>query len=124
MVQGGGFDVDLKQKDSGRTVVNESKIVFIMIGARLQWRAPATPTLRQPVFINQRNNPRLDWTPFKPGYTVFGEVISGMRIVDFMASTPTGNAMGSTDKERCRRKTYRWTQSYFFASRAYPNDNS
>ena len=32
-------------------------------------------------FINQRNNLRLDWT-LKPGYTVFGEVISGMRIVD------------------------------------------
>ena len=29
---------------------------------------------------------------------VFGEVISGMRIVDFMASTPTGNAMGMSDK--------------------------
>ena len=25
MVQGGGFDVDLKERDSGRTVVNESK---------------------------------------------------------------------------------------------------
>ena len=99
MVQGGGFDVDLKQKDSGRAVVNESKNRLHNDRGTLAMARTSDPdSAGSQFFINQRNNPRLDWTPFKPGYTVFGEVISGMRIVDFMASTPTGNAMGSTDK--------------------------
>ena len=99
MVQGGGFDVDLKQKDSGRTVVNESKNRLHNDRGTLAMARTSDPdSAGSQFFINQRNNPRLDWTPFKPGYTVFGEVISGMRIVDFMASTPTGNAMGSTDE--------------------------
>ena len=99
MVQGGGFDVDLRQKDSGRTVVNESKNRLHNDRGTLAMARTSDPdSAGSQFFINQRNNPRLDWTPFKPGYTVFGEVISGMRIVDFMASTPTGNSTGSTDK--------------------------
>lgn len=99
MVQGGGFDVDLKQKDSGRTVVNESKNrLHNDRGTVAMARTSDPDSAGSQFFINQRNNPRLDWTPFTPGYTVFGEVISGMRVVDFMASTPTGNGMGSTDK--------------------------
>lgn len=99
MVQGGGFDVDLKQKDSGRTVANESKNRLHNERGTLAMARTSDPdSAGSQFFINQRNNPRLDWTPFNPGYTVFGEVISGMRVVDFMASSPTGNAMGSTDK--------------------------
>ena len=48
-------------------------------------------------FINQRSNLRLDWAPGKPGYTVFGEVILGMDIVDFIATAPTGRKNGMGD---------------------------
>jgi cyclophilin family peptidyl-prolyl cis-trans isomerase len=48
-------------------------------------------------FINQRSNLRLDWSPGQEGYTVFGEVIQGMDIVDFIATAPTGNAGGMND---------------------------
>ena len=99
MVQGGGFDIDLKQKNTERKVINESKNrVHNDRGTVAMARTSDTDSAGSQYFINQRNNPRLDWTPFKPGYTVFGEVITGMRIVDFMASTPTGNAVGTTDK--------------------------
>jgi cyclophilin family peptidyl-prolyl cis-trans isomerase len=99
MVQGGGFDVDLKQKNTERKVINESKNrVHNDRGTLAMARTSDPDSAGSQFFINQRNNPRLDWTPFKPGYTVFGEVITGMRIVDFMASTPTGNAVGTTDK--------------------------
>jgi cyclophilin family peptidyl-prolyl cis-trans isomerase len=99
MVQGGGFDVDLKQKKTERKVINESKNrVHNDRGTLAMARTSDPDSAGSQFFINQRNNPRLDWTPFKPGYTVFGEVISGMRIVDWMASTPTGNAVGKTDK--------------------------
>ena len=99
MVQGGGFDVDLKQKKTDRKVINESKNRLHNDRGTLAMARTSDPdSAGSQFFINQRNNPRLDWTPFKPGYTVFGEVITGMRIVDFMASTPTGNAVGKTDK--------------------------
>ena len=99
MVQGGGFDVDLKQKKTERKVINESKNrLHNDRGTLAMARTNDPDSAGSQFFINQRNNPRLDWTPFKPGYTVFGEVITGMRIVDFMASTPTGNAVGKTDK--------------------------
>ena len=99
MVQGGGFDVDLKQKKTERKVINESKNrVHNDRGTLAMARTSDPDSAGSQFFINQRNNPRLDWTPFKPGYTVFGEVITGMHIVDFMASTPTGNAVGKTDE--------------------------
>ena len=99
MVQGGGFDVDLEQKKTERKVINESKNRLHNDRGTLAMARTSDPdSAGSQFFINQRNNPRLDWTPFKPGYTVFGEVITGMRIVDFMASTPTGNAVGKTDK--------------------------
>ena len=99
MVQGGGFGVDLKQKKTERKVINESKNrVHNDRGTLAMARTNDPDSAGSQFFINQRNNPRLDWTPFKPGYTVFGEVITGMRIADFMASTPTGNAVGKTDK--------------------------
>ena len=99
MVQGGGFDVELKQKKTERKVINESKNRLHNDRGTLAMARTSDPdSAGSQFFINQRNNPRLDWTPFKPGYTVFGEVITGMRIVDFMASTPTGNAVGKTDK--------------------------
>ncbi len=99
MVQGGGFDVDLKQKKTERKVINESKNrVHNNRGTLAMARTSDPDSASSQFFINQRNNPRLDWTPFKPGYTVFGEVLTGIRIVDFMASTPTGNAVGKTDK--------------------------
>lgn len=99
MVQGGGFDIDLEQKQTERRVINESKNrVHNDRGTLAMARTSDPDSAGSQFFINQRNNPRLDWTPFKPGYTVFGEVITGMRIVDFMASTPTGDAVGKTDK--------------------------
>ncbi len=99
MVQGGGFDVDLKQKKTERKVINESKNrVHNDRGTLAMARTSDPDSASSQFFINHRNNPRLDWTPFKPGYTVFGEVLTGIRIVDFMASTPTGNAVGKTDK--------------------------
>ena len=99
MVQGGGFDIDLKQKQTERKVINESKNRMHNDRGTLAMARTSDPdSAGSQFFINQRNNPRLDWTPFKPGYTVFGEVITGMRIVDFMAATPTGNAVGKTDR--------------------------
>jgi len=40
-------------------------------------------------YINHRDNPFLDAKNTKWGYTVFGQVISGMNVVDDIANTET-----------------------------------
>ena len=49
-------------------------------------------------FINQRSNLRLDWTPGNEGYTVFGEVLEGMQVVDIIALSDTSQAQAMTTR--------------------------
>ena len=49
-------------------------------------------------FINQRSNLRLDWSGGKDGYTVFGEVVDGMQVVDIISLTDTGSAQAQTTR--------------------------
>ena len=96
MIQGGGFDVDLKQKEAKETVVNESKNrLHNTRGTIAMARLSDPDSASAQFFINHKDNERLDWSPFKPGYTVFGKVLTGMPVVDFIASTPTGTAVAT-----------------------------
>ena len=99
MIQGGGFDVDLKQKVAEQKVVNESKNrLHNTRGTIAMARLSDPDSASAQFFINHKDNERLDWTPFKPGYTVFGKVVTGMRVVDYIASTPTGDAIATLEK--------------------------
>jgi len=96
MIQGGGFDADLKQKIAEQKVVNESKNrLHNTRGTIAMARLSDPDSASAQFFINHKDNERLDWTPFKPGYTVFGKVVTGMRVVDYIASTPTGDAIAT-----------------------------
>ena len=93
MIQGGGFTAEMVEKDSGDPIVNESKNRLHNTRGTLAMARTTDPdSATSQFFINQRSNLSLDWTPQNPGYTVFGEVIQGMDIVDFIATAPTGNA--------------------------------
>ena len=93
MVQGGGFLPDMTEKDKGDPVANESQNrVHNTRGTLAMARTNDPDSATSQFFINQRNNLQLDWAPGREGYTVFGEVILGMDIVDFMATAPTGNS--------------------------------
>jgi len=99
MIQGGGFDVDLKQKIAEQKVVNESKNrLHNTRGTIAMARLSDPDSASAQFFINHKDNERLDWTPFKPGYTVVGKVVTGMRVVDYIASTPTGDAIATLEK--------------------------
>jgi len=94
MIQGGGFDADLKQREAEQTVVNESKNrLHNTRGTIAMARLSDPDSASAQFFINHKDNERLDWSPFKPGYTVFGKVLTGMSVVDFIASTPTAKAI-------------------------------
>ena len=91
MIQGGGFTPDMVEKATRDPIVNESKNrVHNTRGTIAMARTSDPDSATSQFFINQRSNLRLDWTPGREGYTAFGEVTSGMEIVDFIATAPTG----------------------------------
>ena len=80
MIQGGGFDAELKEKPTRDPIVNESKNKLHNTRGTLAMARTSDPdSAAAQFFINQRSNLRLDWSGGKDGYTVFGEVIDGMQ---------------------------------------------
>jgi len=89
MIQGGGFLPDMSKKETRDPIINESKNkIHNTRGTIAMARTNHPNSATSQFFINQSTNLRLDWTPTSPGYTVFGEVISGLDVVDFIASSP------------------------------------
>ena len=94
MVQGGGHDETMAEKPTRDPIPNEannglSNARGTIAMARTQNPHSATAQF----FINHGNNARLDFsseTMFGWGYAVFGEVVSGMDVVDKIAELPTG----------------------------------
>ena len=98
MIQGGGFLPDMTEKATRDPVANESKNrLHNTRGTIAMARTNDPDSATAQFFINQRNNLQLDWAPGRDGYTVFGEVILGMDIVDFIATAPTGQVGGFGD---------------------------
>ncbi len=92
MIQGGGFTPDMVEKPTRDPVRNESRNrVHNTRGTIAMARTSDPDSASAQFFINQRSNLRLDWVPGREGYTVFGEVIEGMDVVDFIATAPTAN---------------------------------
>lgn len=89
MIQGGGMTVDMVEKPTRDPIVNESQNRLHNIRGTIAMARTSDPdSATAQFFINQRTNLRLDWQPGAAGYTVFGEVLDGMDVVDFIASSP------------------------------------
>lgn len=99
MVQGGGFSEDMVEKETGEPIVNESiNKLHNIRGTVAMARTNDPDSATAQFFINQRSNLRLDWSPGKPGYAVFGEVVEGISVVDFIATAETGRAVFKTSQ--------------------------
>ena len=97
MIQGGGFDTELKEKPTRDPIVNESKNKLHNTRGTLAMARTSDPdSAAAQFFINQRSNLRLDWSGGKDGYTVFGEVIDGIDVVDIISLTDVGRAHAQT----------------------------
>ena len=97
MIQGGGYGPDMQEKATREPVANESDNGLHNLRGTLAMARTSNPdSATSQFFINQRSNERLDGANGRPGYTVFGEVIQGMDIVDFIATAPTGR-VGNLD---------------------------
>ena len=98
MIQGGGFTERMEEKPTRDPIKNEARNrLHNERGTIAMARTNDPDSATSQFFINVRNNFRLDWAPGNPGYTVFGEVIDGMFVVDSIAVEPTGNFMGHAD---------------------------
>jgi cyclophilin family peptidyl-prolyl cis-trans isomerase len=100
MIQGGGFDKDMRQKPTRDPVPNEAAIGMKAglkndVGTIAMARTPDPHSASAQFFINLKSNEFLNYrepTPQGYGYTVFGKVVSGMDVVEQIAKSPTGNA--------------------------------
>ncbi|MGE5027329.1 MAG: peptidylprolyl isomerase [Betaproteobacteria bacterium] len=94
MIQGGGFDTSLKEKETFYPIRNEANN-----GLKNETYTIAMARTNDPhsaaaqFFINVRDNPFLDYTVPKMqgwGYAVFGKVVKGQETVMKIAKVKTG----------------------------------
>jgi peptidyl-prolyl cis-trans isomerase A (cyclophilin A) len=91
VVQGGGYDKSLKAIDTCNSIFNESgnglKNTRGTI-AMARYEDPHSATSQ--FYFNLNENPSLDPNSKNWGYTVFGEVIQGLEVLDKISELATG----------------------------------
>ncbi len=99
VVQGGGYTPDLQPRTARAPIKNEgAKARRNRKGTLAMARGDDPDSATSHFFINVGNNPSLDHqSAANPGYCVFGQVVSGMDVVQKIAKTPTGVKKGLPD---------------------------
>lgn len=95
MIQGGGFDKDLKEKATGKPIKNEAgNGLKNEVGTLAMARTNEVDSATAQFYINVADNSFLDHrdnTPMGFGYAVFGKVTKGMPVVNKIKSVKTGS---------------------------------
>lgn len=94
MIQGGGFDVDMKQKSTNAPIPNEADNGLSNARGTIAMARTSDPhSATAQFFINVVDNTKLDFQNKTDGwgYCVFGKVIEGMDVVDKIKVVPTGD---------------------------------
>ncbi len=101
MIQGGGFDTEMRQKDPKAPIKNEARRgLGNKRGTLAMARTNIIDSATAQFFINLVNNDSLNHkndTHAGFGYAVFGEVVKGMDVVDSIARVKTGTFNGFRD---------------------------
>jgi peptidyl-prolyl cis-trans isomerase B (cyclophilin B) len=101
MIQGGGMEENMQQKESNAPIENEAKNAKPnKRGSIAMARTPDPHSASSQFFINLVDNSFLNFrseTMDGYGYCVFGEVVNGMDVVDEIAKVQTGNKAGHAD---------------------------
>lgn len=96
MIQGGGFDTQMQQKPTRDPIAHEGRQALERGGARNTVGTIAMARTNDPnsataqFFINVKDNAFLDPSFQSFGYTVFGQVVAGMDVVNKIKAIPTG----------------------------------
>ena len=99
MIQGGGFDENMNQKETDAPIKNEASNglkneAYTLAMARTSIPDSATSQF----FINVSDNSFLDFPGQDgAGYCVFGKVTKGKDVIDLIKSVTTGSSNGHQD---------------------------
>ncbi len=95
MIQGGGFDADMQQKETGEPIENEADNGLTNETGTLAMARTMDPhSASAQFFINVADNDFLNHSAKTPegwGYAVFGKVTDGMDVVEKIQKVATGN---------------------------------
>jgi peptidyl-prolyl cis-trans isomerase B (cyclophilin B) len=101
MIQGGGFDAEMQQKETRAPIQNEANNGLANeVGTLAMARTMDPHSATAQFFINVENNGFLNHSAETQqgwGYAVFGKVTSGMDVVNAIKEVATGSHMGHQD---------------------------
>ena len=98
MIQGGGFDQDLNQKQTRSPIRNEARPTAKNLRGTIAMARTSSPdSATSQFFINLTDNDFLNAGVRGPGYAVFGKVTGGMGVVDAIAGKKTVRSRGMAD---------------------------
>lgn len=101
MIQGGGFNVKMEQKDASATIQNEADNGLTNDAGTLAMARTSDPNsasaqffinVADNAFLNHRAKTNDGW-----GYAVFGKVSTGMEVIDKIRAVKTGSKQGHQD---------------------------
>jgi len=96
MVQGGGYDADLRHRPTREPIENEAaRCLKNRRGTVAMARSMAPRSTTSQFFINVEDNPHLNHVRLESGYEgycAFATVVEGMDVADRMSRLPTGAA--------------------------------
>jgi Peptidyl-prolyl cis-trans isomerase (rotamase) - cyclophilin family len=101
MVQGGGFDTDMRQKPTKEPIENEADNGLENVRGTIAMARTMDPhSATAQFFINVKDNDFLNHSGKNMqgwGYTVFGRVVEGDNVLDRIRVVATGNSAGHQD---------------------------
>ena len=104
MIQGGGFDINMKQKATLDEIKNEADNGLSNDNYTIAMARTSIPdSASSQFFINVSDNDFLNHTAPTAsgwGYCVFGKVIEGMDVVEKIKAVKTGSKAGHRDQVR------------------------
>ncbi len=97
MIQGGGFDATLTQKETAPPIKNEWRNGLKNTRGTIAMARTSVPdSATSQFFINTVDNAMLDRPNGSAAYAVFGRVVVGMDAVDKIKKVPTGVGLATT----------------------------
>jgi len=99
MIQGGGFDKDMMQKETDTPIKNEANNGLKNAPYTIAMARTSDPdSASSQFFINVANNSFLDYPGQDgAGYCVFAKVVSGSDVIDLIGKAKTGSSGGHQD---------------------------
>ena len=95
MIQGGGYDAQLRPRPTRPAIHHEGVKLKNTIGTIAMARTSDPNSATDQFFINVKDNGSLDGNDRDPvGYVAFGKVVSGMDVVNKIKGVATGPAPG------------------------------